>query len=114
MKKKCYYYDNGYCKLKEHCVYYHPTSECQIACSDKKTCRKRHRRLCKFKSKCYFKVNNKCEYIHNTDVTLAEDDNEHMKAQEVILAAHNQLKDIQENILNWRQKIKLLLKRLKY
>ena len=81
-KKKCKYYDNEYCKFKNECKFFHPSSECKSTCTQRKTCTKRHRRLCKYKDKCYFKLSNKCEFLH---VTLTRDDKDHIEAHMLIL-----------------------------
>ena len=86
--KKCYYFNKGYCKFKNKCKYYHPTCDCQNKCENRKTCTKRHRRLCKYNDKCYFKQSNICEFLH-IDVTLAAADNKQNEAHKVILAVPN-------------------------
>ena len=88
--KKCYYYDQGFCKFKNDCKNFHPTKDCKFNCSIKSTCPKRHRKKCRYGNTCYHHLRNKCEYIHNTsndlNVTLASKDKEPNEAHKVMLS----------------------------
>ena len=89
-KKKCKFYNKGYCKHKENCKYYHPTNDCKI-CDNARTCRNRHRSICKYGNNCYHNKAKVCEYKHTgndlTDVTMANNDDQQIQAHKVILAA---------------------------
>ena len=49
--KLCKFQNSGYCKYKENCKFKHVTEICENKC-DRKTCMKRHQKLCKFESRC--------------------------------------------------------------
>ena len=87
---KCRYYDKGFCRNRENCLYYHPTDDCQNNCKNKK-CSLRHRNVCRYKTHCYFNINGKCEYLHlETEVleeAMAVNDNDNLEAHKVILSA---------------------------
>ena len=76
---KCRYFDKGYCKLKNSCKYYHPSSDCENRCKDDK-CRYRHRRDCKYGDICYHNKRNVCEYAHNNEIPMNVDDKEQNEA----------------------------------
>ena len=61
--KLCKFQNSGYCKYKENCKFKHVTEICENKC-DRKTCMKRHQKLCKFESRC--RRQGECEYKHLT------------------------------------------------
>ena len=78
--KKCKYFNSGYCKFKTDCKFLHPKEICTIYLEggecDRKLCKNRHPKVCKWlqgKSGCQ---RNDCDYLH---VTLARDDEQRNK-----------------------------------
>ena len=69
-KKKCRYWNRGFCKRGEQCHFDHPKDDCQRfsksgICEDK-TCKDRHRRVCRYfttEKGCF--RNEDCQYIHD-------------------------------------------------
>ena len=59
----CKFQNSGYCKYLERCRFKHVTEKCETKC-DRKTCRKRHQKTCKFGLKC--RRLETCEYKHQT------------------------------------------------
>jgi len=57
----CKFQNSGYCKYKEKCTFKHVTEKCETKC-DRKTCQKRHLKMCKFGFVCRRK--SICEYKH--------------------------------------------------
>ena len=111
---KCRYYDKGFCKTRENCLYYHPTDDCQNNCKNKK-CTLRHRNLCRYKTHCYHNISGKCEYIHLTTEVLEEamavDDNQNSEAHKVILTAPSpNFKDKYETEKNKSDRLEVLKK----
>ena len=77
-KKICSYFDNGYCKLKKSCKFFHPESNCSDTKCLRKFCEMRHPKVCRyyktqqgciFKDRCLFKHDETdldceiCEYL---------------------------------------------------
>ena len=62
----CKHYDNGYCRFKEECKFFHPSEVCETDHCDLNVCQKRHpkfcryfrRKKCKFGDQCLFKHTN--------------------------------------------------------
>ena len=52
----CKHYDNGYCRFKEDCKFFHPKEVCETDQCDFNVCQKRHPKFCKFfrRKKCKF------------------------------------------------------------
>ena len=63
--QKCYYYNKGYCKKKQTCLFFHPTLDCTEKCSGKNDCKKRHRKKCRYGGRCYHDQQNVCEYSYD-------------------------------------------------
>ena len=65
-KKKCKFFDKGFCKLSERgCQFYHPKETCQDWC-EKSGCPKRHPKTCRYGYRCKFDRENKlCEGNEN-------------------------------------------------
>ena len=76
---KCKYYNKGYCKKKNECLFYHPTNYCIDKCKNSE-CKFRHRIKCRYVQYCYHYIKNQCEYIHEStevlDVPMTTDENE--------------------------------------
>ena len=66
-KKKCRYWNAGYCRLKSTCTFLHPTTLCEIKDCRDKECSGRHIKNCKkwLKNECRF--GDSCEYKHDLD-----------------------------------------------
>ena len=69
VRKKCRYYNGGYCKRKSECRFVHPEQICEETIQNKKCesndCQKRHPKRCKWmssKSGCH-RVD--CKYLHD-------------------------------------------------
>ena len=73
VRKRCRYYNRGYCKYKQKCRYFHPKQICKDyleygGCTNK-DCMERHPLRCKWlKSESGCNRSN-CEYLHNTLAT---------------------------------------------
>ena len=73
--KKCRYFNRGHCKYRERCRFYHEREICQTYLEnnkcDRKICRKRHPKVCKFwlRSNQGCKRGDECDFLH---VTLAQ------------------------------------------
>ena len=68
-KRKCRYFDGGYCKYKQKCRYIHPKHICEEFLKgqkcEKKDCLDRHPRECKWeRSSRGCKRNEECDYLH--------------------------------------------------
>ena len=68
-KRRCKWFNRGYCKEKERCSFVHPRQDCQEHLQGRCTirgCTLRHRRVCKFNATKEGCIRGKmCEYIHN-------------------------------------------------
>ena len=79
-RKKCKFFNRGYCRYKSECKFAHPGEICKIYLEEKKcndkTCADRHPKVCKWwlEGKCR---RNDCEYLH---VTLVRDDDKPYEA----------------------------------
>jgi len=101
----CKFQNSGYCKYKGSCRFKHVSEQCEGKC-DKKVCRKRHQKICRFGSKC--RRQNTCEYKHQTTVTAEE---QSLKAQIVVLEATNaKLEEENKNKKSEMDRIELELK----
>ena len=70
VRKRCRYYNRGYCKFKSKCRYIHPKETCKLHLTNKRcdsnSCTERHPKNCKwFESRVGCKQA-ECEYIHDT------------------------------------------------
>ena len=76
VKKKCRYYDKGYCKYQKKCRYFHPIEVCKTHLEKQKCkengCRGRHPRACKWFQRDIGCKRVDCGYLH---VILAEKEN---------------------------------------
>ena len=78
--KKCRYFNRGYCKFGEKCMYYHASEICQVYAEEgtclKHRCIKRHPKKCRYWSKhpegCRF--GERCKYLHVTVEKYTVDD----------------------------------------
>ena len=93
---KCKFYDKGYCKKKDQCNYYHPTNDCE-KCENIKTCRLRHRIICRYGKYCYHNNVKACVFRH-MDIPLARNDNQEVQAHKDILAAPKPIKKMKKLI----------------
>ena len=72
VKKKCRYYNRGYCKYKQKCKYVDPEHVCQehltMQKCENKECPRRHHRRCKWEeSNGGCRRYQECEYVHGGD-----------------------------------------------
>ena len=72
-RKRCKWWNRGYCKFKQSCPYLHPKEICIEEQCLKKECEKRHPNICKNwqKGSCHF--TNLCEFTHPSVVNQDED-----------------------------------------
>ena len=67
-KRRCKFWNAGYCKLRNFCTFLHPEIICkETKCVDK-FCKKRHPRTCKNWKKGSCKFSDFCEFIHEERV----------------------------------------------
>ena len=73
VKKKCRYFNRGFCKYKTKCRFVHPQQICQQHTQDnkceKRDCQDRHPKTCKWLSTEFGCKRSDCEYLHVTLVT---------------------------------------------
>ena len=73
VKKKCRYFNRGFCKYKTKCRFVHPKQICQQHTKDnkceKRYCQDRHPKTCKWLSTEFGCKRSDCEYLHVTLVT---------------------------------------------
>ena len=74
-KRKCKYFNGGYCKYKQKCRYFHPTDICEEFMKkqkcERKECHDRHPRECKWeRSNGGCKRNEECDYLHVRNVNV--------------------------------------------
>ena len=63
-KRRCKWFNRGYCKEKERCSFVHPRQDCQEHLQGR--CTIRHWRVCKFNTtEEGYNRDKMCEYIHN-------------------------------------------------
>ena len=62
--RKLYFHNIGYCKYKDRgCKNYHPEEKCVVInCADRE-CPKRHQKYCRYKTRCQFQSNQRCELL---------------------------------------------------
>ena len=84
-KKKCFYFDNGFCRYFKSCKYIHPKENCSDTECIRKYCEMRHPKACrhyqtrygcKFKDKCLFKhnyTNLNCDICENLEGIIEKD-----------------------------------------
>ena len=90
---KCYYYNRGYCKKKNNCLFFHPTTDCLENCPGKTICNKRHRKICKYGIKCYHNNQKLCEFRHdNSDHIYDRTKDDTMKKLKSLLKIHIEIK----------------------
>ena len=73
MIEVCRFFNSGYCKYKSKCKFFHSKERCEDQC-ERKTCRKRHPKTCKYRNKCRRK--DTCEFNHShisSDMDLKEE-----------------------------------------
>ena len=67
-KKQCRYDEQGYCRAKNECLFYHADSVCAIYLSNgicwKRGCRDRHPIICRYYDKCF--RGSSCRYLHRS------------------------------------------------
>ena len=85
----CKFYQNGFCKFKEHCRKKHEDKVCDMLnyCRDK-TCQESHPQLCRSFSK--YKTcrhEEKCAYLHRDDL---DPKNKIIEAMTMLLMKHEQ------------------------
>ena len=115
-QQKCKYYNQGYCKNKDKCFFYHPITECINQCIDKYICPHRHRKECKYGNECYHNKNKLCEFMHEEkellDDTLATEDEKQNKTHHVILAAPSSLEeDLRQELICLQNMIENIYKK---
>ena len=82
-RKKCRYFNYGYCKYKEKCRFLHPESICNLEGScEGKGCPSRHPKACKwFGGETGCKRRENCQFSHDT---LASDDQKRTAHKNII------------------------------
>jgi hypothetical protein len=88
----CRYFQTGYCKFKEHCRKHHIKELCETVKCTSKTCKYRHKRICKFfmaNKTCKFGEH--CEYLHkntgpNSEIDILVDQTSTLKNTVKILS----------------------------
>ena len=63
---KCRYYNVGFCKHRNECLYLHPEMDCEEQCVANK-CMKRYRKKCINGQDCFYNSEQKCEFYHETN-----------------------------------------------
>ena len=79
-RKKCRYFNRGFCKYKLKCRYSHPKKVCEEYLKSqecgKKDCCERHPKICKWlESRDGCKRNGECDYLHVDKVAVKESQN---------------------------------------
>ena len=109
---RCKYFNTGYCKYEERCLFKHPKSVCMLALCQDKLCQNRHPKPCRFKALCRRRTT--CMYRHNKYEKLNyETEIDKLKEEIRQLVIHNNekiclLKDIDNlkiNNINLKQKL---------
>ena len=110
-KRKCNFYNVGYCKnWNKGCKFFHPAEACQSDNCDSKSCPKRHQKECKYlrhRKFCKHGVN--CQFKHIEKKVVSKKDNldEEIKAlQENIKEKDVVIKDLDSSISLLEEKIK--------
>ena len=62
-KSKCRYYNYGYCRYEDQCIYVHYRTTCQKRQCKNLKCENRHPKECRYKERCRRK--NTCMYTHD-------------------------------------------------
>jgi hypothetical protein len=97
-KRKCNFYNVGYCKnFDKGCIFFHPKESCNSENCDYKTCPKRHQKDCKFfKSKKFCKHGSNCQFKHQTKKTDSTNGDESNEKKEL----KSKVKHLEETIKN--------------
>ena len=77
-KRRCKFWNAGYCKLKKSCPFLHPEIICKESKCVDKFCKKRHPRACKNWKKGSCKFSEICEFIHEENVTVDSEQNKNL------------------------------------
>ena len=79
-RRRCMWWNWGYCREKKHCSFSHPSGYCwdhlQGRCSARGGSTLRHREVCKFldsEAGCLWE--NTCEYFHSEEAVILEEGN---------------------------------------
>ena len=77
-RKRCKWWNHGYCREKNSCSYSHPTGDCadhlQGRCTRRCCTTLRHRKVCKyFSSEAGCLRGDTCEYLHPQEVEILEE-----------------------------------------
>ena len=97
----CKYFDNGYCRFREDCKFFHPAENCDCEQCDLRTCVKRHpkqckyfrRKRCKFGDDCFFKHIN-VKQVNEYYAKEVDDEKDELKKE------LKQMEDIIKNLRN--------------
>ena len=94
--KLCRFQNSGYCKYKDKCIFKHVTEECDDRKCNRKTCQKRHIKLCRYGNGCRRQLT--CEYKH--------------KANSEEAGLKSKIKELEETIKNLVEENKTYLAKL--
>ena len=98
-KMICNYFDNGYCRFKEECKFFHPNEICEFEKCDLQACIKRHPKSCKYFRRKKCKFNDACLFKHKDVENDTSSDNKDAKEA---INLQNKLKHLEETIKNLR------------
>ena len=94
VKKKCKYFNSGYCKYQDKWKMFHPIQECDNKCNVR-SCMKRHVKPCRYGKNC--RHAEKCVYSHKGDTNYKE-----------MVSINNTLKGLQDYKIKSEVRIKSL------
>ena len=82
INKKCKFWNLGFCRERKECPFLHPETECSYIKFQDKTCKKRHRRICKKLSKTgYCKWGDNCQFSHKESSDVEQEEVEDIEAE---------------------------------
>ena len=105
-KRRCKYFNRGFCRENETCPYFHPDIICQEfgvtgTCSQGRACEARHPHSCKYWRRGCCWRNDDCLYLHREEDLEKdkEDDPIDDKVESDIEESYNENEDIIEKLL---------------
>ena len=97
-KRKCDYYDRGYCKYGDKCDNEHPDKIClNPNCFDEK-CPSRHPNPCKYGPRCHYNRKNSCFYSHITIVNPDNNKETFKKMENMIEEMSKKMKHLENKV----------------
>ena len=99
----CKYYDNGYCRYKENCKYFHSAKNCEVINCENQTCKNRHPKQCRYYRRQNCKFGEDCCFKHDkngndfTEKVCSEENNK----------LKNKLKVLEKALENMKKEIEL-------